>query len=342
MQPDMLTALSLFLAGLVGFAIHRAGLCTVRAMGEILTTRRVFMLSALGKTVLWVAAITMAMLLLLGDAKAPGIAWAISLHAVVGGLAFGIGAALNRGCAFSTLARLANGEASMVLALAGFCLGAIVAHLGVDWLALPPREPLTPTYGGASAWLPVALITLTIWTAWEAFRLWRTRLTSTGWTKLVLARIYRLSTAAALLGVTNGALYALHGPWAYSSTLASWAQSLALGGPPPDWQNWALAGALILGSVASAWQRGSIRPDWRPSKAWVTNAAGGTLMGFGAAMAPGGNDALIQHHVPGLSPHALPAFGAMLLGVAVALVVIRMITGRPMIVDCRGDFCREV
>lgn len=338
----MLTALSLLLAALVGFAIHRAGLCTVRAMGEMLTTRRAFMLSAFGKTVLWVAAVTMAMLLVLGDVKAPGTTWAISLHAVVGGLAFGIGAALNRACAFSMLARLANGEARMVLALAGFCLGAFAAHLGVDSLALPPREPMTPAYGGAPAWLPAALIALTPWTAWEAFRLWRTRSTSAGWTKLVLAPIYRLSTAAALLGVANGALYALHGPWAYTSTLASWAQNLASGGPPPDWQKWAFAGALILGAVASAWQRGSIRPDWRPSVAWVTNAAGGTLMGFGAAIAPGGNDALVQHHVPGLSPHALPTFGAVLLGIAIVLVAMRMATGRTMIVNCRGDLCREV
>lgn len=65
-------------------------------------------------------------------------------------------------------------------------------------------------------------------------------------------------------------------------------------------------------------------------------------MVFGAAIVPGGNEGLIQHHVPDLSPHALPAFGVLLLGLAFELVSMRMPTGQMMIVDCRGDSCREV
>ena len=65
------------------------------------------------------------------------------------------------------------------------------------------------------------------------------------------------------------------------------------------------------------------------------------MMGFGAAVAPGGNDALIQHYIPGLSPHALIAYGAMLLGIATVLIGMRLATGGMMVVDCRGDVCRE-
>jgi uncharacterized membrane protein YedE/YeeE len=334
-------ALSLLLAALVGFAIHRASLCTVRAVAEILTTRRAYMLSAFGKTTLWVAATTVGMVLLLGNASAPGAGWPVSLRAAAGGFAFGVGAALNRGCAFSMLARLANGEARMLLALAGFCLGAAAAHPGADALGLAPDEALPPAYDAAVIWLPGVLIVLVLWSAWEGWRLWRTRPTSAAWTKLALARMYRLSTAAALMGVANGAIYALHGPWAYTGTLAGWAQSVATPGPAPNWPGWAFAGALILGAVASAWQRGSIRLDWRPSAAWIVNGAGGMLMGFGAVLAPGGNDALIQHHIPGLSPHALPAFGAMLLGIATVLAIGRMVTNGTAPVDCHGDLCRE-
>lgn len=335
-------ALSLFLAALVGFAIHRASLCMVRAVAEILTTRRAFMLSAFGKTTLWVAAITIGMVLLLGDARAPGAGWPVSLRAAAGGFAFGAGAALNRGCAFSMLARLANGEARMLLALASFCLGAVAARPGANALGLAPDETLPPAYDAAVVWLPGVLIVLVLWSAWEGWRLWRTRPASAAWRKLALARVYRLSTAAALMGVANGTIYALHAPWAYTGTLASWAQSMAAAGPAPGWPGWAFAGALMLGAVASAWQRGSIRPDWRPSAAWIANAAGGMLMGVGAVLAPGGNDALIQHHIPGLSPHALPAFGAMLLGIAMVLVVVvRMVTGGTAQVDCHGDLCRE-
>ena len=338
----MLTALSLLLAALVGFAIHRASLCTVGAVAEILTTRRAFMLAAFGKAVLWVAIVTFAMLLLLGRADAPGAGWPVSPRALLGGFIFGVGAALNRGCAFSLLSRLANGEAAMLLALTGFCLGVVAARPVAESYLLPPGEVLAPAYDATTFWLPAALAALGLAAAWETVRLWRTRPASEAWPALLLAPGYRLSTAAALLGIGNGALYALHGSWAYTSTLGGWAESLVTGGPAPDRLHWALAGALVLGAVASAWQRGSFQPDWRPSTAWLASAGGGTLMGFGTALAPGGNDALIQHHIPGLSPHALPAYGAMLLGIAMALAIMRWATGgMRVVVDCRGDTCRE-
>ena len=38
---------SLLLAALMGFAVHRASLCTVRTVAEILSTRRAYMLSTM-------------------------------------------------------------------------------------------------------------------------------------------------------------------------------------------------------------------------------------------------------------------------------------------------------
>ena len=43
-------------------------------------------------------------------------------------------------------------------------------------------------------------------------------------------------------------------------------------------------------------------------------------MSLGAAMIRGGNDVLILHGIPSLSPHAVPAFLAMLVGIAVSLI----------------------
>ncbi|MGI9412681.1 MAG: hypothetical protein ACR2PM_03375, partial [Hyphomicrobiales bacterium] len=50
---------SLLLAATLGFAAHRAGICTVKAVAEIVTTRRVHMLASFGKTILWVMLVTM-------------------------------------------------------------------------------------------------------------------------------------------------------------------------------------------------------------------------------------------------------------------------------------------
>ncbi len=63
-------------------------------------------------------------------------------------------------------------------------------------------------------------------------------------------------------------------------------------------------------------------------------------MGFGAALVPGGNDVLILHAIPILSPHALPAYLAMLAGICVTLVAMRRIGMELERIDCSGDICR--
>ena len=57
-------------------------------------------------------------------------------------------------------------------------------------------------------------------------------------------------------------------------------------------------------------------------------------------MVPGGNDVLILHAIPTLSPHALPAYLAMLVGIAITLVVMRLIGASLDTIDCSGDICR--
>ena len=55
----------------------------------------------------------------------------------------------------------------------------------------------------------------------------------------------------------------------------------------------------------------------------------------------GGNDVLIFHSMPAFSPHALPAYGTMLLGIAVVLLGRELTTGARLKVTCDGDVCRE-
>ncbi len=63
-------------------------------------------------------------------------------------------------------------------------------------------------------------------------------------------------------------------------------------------------------------------------------------MGLGAAMIPGGNDVLILlHGIPSLSPHAVPAFLAMLVGIAVSLMGMRGLGRETPRIDCGGDIC---
>ena len=64
-------------------------------------------------------------------------------------------------------------------------------------------------------------------------------------------------------------------------------------------------------------------------------------MGLGAAFVPGGNDVLLLNAIPGLSPHALPAYLAMLAGIGIALIVVKWRGGQWQVVDCSGDQCQE-
>jgi hypothetical protein len=89
--------------------------------------------------------------------------------------------------------------------------------------------------------------------------------------------------------------------------------------------------------LLSTLQRRSFRPDWKPRLSWLRNIVGGMLMGIATAMLPGGNDALVLYGIPGFSPHALPAFAAMAIGIAAALLLLRATLGVETRVACRND-----
>ena len=188
-------------------------------------------------------------------------------------------------------------------------------------------------------WPRLVFASLLLWALWEARRLWRLRPAGEGLGALALAQRYRLSTAALLLGASNALLYALHGNWAYTATLARGVQHATDGGARPEPIAWLLFLFLVAGMVFSAWQRKSFRLQWRPTMDWSRHPAGGALMGFGAAMVPGGNDALLLHGIPTLSPHAVPAYLAMLLGIGVTLGFMRLAGARLEPIDCSGDIC---
>ncbi len=338
---SVLLLTSFALAALLGFAAHRASICTVKAVEEVLTTRRAFMLLSFAKTVLWVMAVTALLLWALPGATDNLAGWQVSRFGLAGGLIFGMGAVFNKGCAFSTLTRLGGGQLSMLVSLAGFALG-VVAHSLLDPPDLAPAALTADSQiAEAGVWPRLVLAALLLWGLWEVWRLWRSRPAGQGFWASALADRYRLSTAALLLGVSNAVLYALHGSWAYTSTLTRGVQQAMGAAVPPAPIAWLLFFFLVVGMIASAWQRRSFRLRWRPRIGWASYLVGGAFMGFGAAMVPGGNDVLILHGIPALSPHALPNYLAMLVGIAVTLIVMRLIGASLETIDCSGDICRR-
>jgi len=330
---------SLMLAAVLGFVAHRASVCTVKAVAEVVSTGQAYMFLSFLKTVLWVMAITIPLMWWLPDARGAEQSWGISPLVLLGGFLFGMGAALNKGCAFSTLSRLGDGQLSMLVTLAGFCTGIYAYAQLSDAYALPRTTMLDSAFTTTNTWIIALVAALWIWAIREAVRLWRSRRARIPWWVLVRANRYRLSTAAAVIGVTSGVLYALHGSWAYTGTISQEIDHLVTGGSGPSTILWGLLAAVLLGMGWSSWQRRSFHLDWRPSLSWAVSFPAGILMGLGAALVPGSNDVLILHAIPALSPHALPAYAAMVIGIALPLVLMRVIQGADMRVDCSSDVC---
>ncbi|EKV26674.1 hypothetical protein C882_2183 [Caenispirillum salinarum AK4] len=332
-------ALALLAAGL-GFSAHRAGLCTVRAVTEIATTRRAHMLASFFKSAGWVLVIATPMVWLAPAVEPLPIVWP-TLGTLLGGVLFGAGAAVNNGCAVSTLTRLGSGDAGYGLTLVGLGLGAALA-------ALPPSSPEPPI--GASplaapaTWTVALWAAAAAWAAWEARSLIRTRRRGLTTREHLLSDRMRLSVAALLIGAANALLCAAVGAWAYTGLVVDAADWLtgAAATHPPDAVRAGLLVALLAGVTVSAVARGTFRWRARPRAAWLRHLAGGTLMGVGIAMVPGGNDAILMHALPALSPHAVPAYGAMLAGVAAGIAVMGRLLGAGEGVRCGGDVCDRV
>src|SRR6266545_3604304 len=143
-----LLVLAFVLAMILGFAAHRASVCTVRAVAEVMSSRRGSMFASVGRSVLWVWAVTFPFFWL-APAAGMGIAgWSLTGAAVFGGFVFGLGAAINGGCAYSTMARFVDGDGRMLAAILGFAAGVFgfVVLVGWNWLARPAPAPALVGY----------------------------------------------------------------------------------------------------------------------------------------------------------------------------------------------------
>lgn len=326
----------LVLAFVLGFAAHRASICMVRAVAEVQHSRSAYMAMSIGKTILWIVLVTLPFFWLTGLSGLYYAGWQLTIWAVAGGFLFGAGAAINGGCAYSTMTRLMDGEGRMAATVTGFAIGVVGFTLLVDvgGLASPRRAPTE--IGRLIDWAWVIVPVLGLLAIYEFVRLWRSRPEGATLRGMVLARQYRLSTAALLIGLAGASIYLLFGSAGYTSTFEFVIKGF-LGERGASVGRWLLLLAVLAGMLTSTLERGSFRLDMRPRVEWLRHVAAGLLMGMGTALAPGGNDVLVLYSIPVLSPHALPAFAAMAVGVVLGLLVMRRAFGIEMRVSCRND-----
>jgi uncharacterized membrane protein YedE/YeeE len=325
------------LAFVLGFAAHRASVCTVRGIAEFMHARTGHMMWSIAKSALFVMALAIP-ILLLTPASAQGISgWQLTGWAVAGGFLFGIGAAINGACAYGIMTRMVDGEGAQWIGVIGFGLGvvAFVFLLDLKWVPRP-----TPTSAQMKSLLPFGLAigcALIAYALYEIARLWRSCPEGTTLRQRILAPQYRLSTAALLMGLASAVILLIYGSPGYTTTFQQSVEGVRGSRPFPAIERIVLLLAVLAGMVASTLQRGSFQLDARPRVVWLRNLVGGGLMGFGTALAPGGNDALVLYGVPTVSPHALPTVVTMLIGIVLGLAVMKALFGLEMRVACRND-----
>lgn len=331
---------SMGLALVFGFTVHRANVCMVRAVAEVLSTRQVYMMVMMLKIVLWVMLFSTTFMMLLPQLISPVQLRPVTLAAVTGGFLFGAGAAINGGCSFSTLWQLANGNIWMLVTLIGFGTGIA----GMSYL-LPITDPYSvsdPLIMSAAPPKVLSALLFLSWMAlcWEMARLWRSRPAGRRWRELLFSKHYRLSTASIILGFSGGILYTLHDSWSYTYALKHAIQSLLSSRVLSMGTALLLFLSLFAGMLLSARQRGPIHLQIKNHGYRVRYFLGGLLMGIGTVLIPGGNDRLLMRDLPSLSFHAVPVVIMSIAGAGCMLLLIQYISGRKIRVDCSNDICR--
>lgn len=334
--PHFLAAALVFF---IGFIAHRASLCTVKAVIEISTSGTTHMLASFLRAALWASAIAAALAFVIPGVGAGVMQRTPAPYAIAGGFIFGVGAAMNGGCSLSTLQGLADGDLNAAVSLAGFATGISL----MTWLdrqfTLGTLGPIALPWMPDGKWSEAIMTVIWVWVVFECLRLRKAWPRQVSLFEAVTAPVYRLSPAAAVIGVAGGLLYAWPGAWTYTNYARS--QAFAWINDVPITSSFGVlyVAALLAGMVASSLQRRTFAVRLAPREAVLRRAGGGLMMGVGGALIPGGNDTLILSAIPSLSPQALVVYLALLAGIATTLGLTRLFFGPLSPISCADDRC---
>ncbi|KQR78637.1 hypothetical protein ASG35_09560 [Burkholderia sp. Leaf177] len=239
---------------------------------------------------------------------------------VFGAFIFGIGMQLGGGCASGTLYTVGGGSTRMIVTLAAFIAGSVIATAHMPfWTALPslPAISLVKSLGAGPA---LALN----WAVFAAIAGITVVIEKRRHGRLVAAHTqpphaspwlhgpWPLVAGAIALALLNFATLALSGrPWGITSAFALWGAKAAsaIGFDVASWPYWASkanAAALaapvsrdvtsvmdigiVLGAMMAAGLAGRYAPVWRlPLRSLIAAIVGGLLLGYGARLAYGCN-----------------------------------------------------
>lgn len=311
----------------VGFATRRASVCAVAAAQQSVLQGRHDRLASFVGVMCWSGLILLPAASLVPDVVHLSPGYPVTFSVVAGGILFGLGAYINGACAFGTLSYLAGGDLNYVGTLIGIFIGAALA-------ATLPEHFGSPAEAAVSLTTVLGLLTFSTFAGVGGFSL----------LKLLSSRKSRArngessGTVSALLviAVCGALLHATAGEWTYMAVLSERAASLVTGhASHPAPLVFVGAIALIAGGIYAA--RRSERFAWQRPKpiAISLRGIGGAVMGFAAAIVPGGNDVMLIYGLPSAAPHAIAAYLSMMASLFAVLAITKWFAP-----PCRSGFDR--
>lgn len=315
-ESGMRQAVAVLIGGVAGLSLYHASFGFTSAWRRIVTERRGGGLRAQFVLILLTSAISFPLIAWGSQLGWPagGFVFPFGVAAALGAFMFGIGMQLGGGCGSGALFTAGGGSTRMMITLAAFVLGSVLAtaHLHL-WGRLPKLPPvsLIREFGPHGAFLLTALVLGAF--ALATIRIERGahgELAAPRPTQSFLTGPWSLMLGAVMLALVGIATFVVVGrPWGITSAFALWGGKIfhAVGIPVDTWPYWTWQlGALensvlrdttsvmdfgvILGAMIAAALAGRFAPVWRLSRRDVLTAiAGGLLMGYGARLAYGCN-----------------------------------------------------
>ena len=309
----------LLLAGLgallVGWSVNHGGICTVRATRDLIERRSprltigiAFAAGTAGLVLLPAAWLWGGQLHLAGSVALGG-------SLIVGACLLGLGAVVNDACLLGSLGRLGNGELRFLGLPVGLALGSALTRLDPPAIAALPTRLASPTLGGGVVLAMFAVLFVTSGAMLSGDRVHRDK----GRRPLLLVML--------VFGLCGALLYASRPGWGYADAVQR-----GFGGAPMAMvagEGTGLALLTVAGSIGATLLAGRFVAKLPSVGNLARSILGGTLMAFGAARVPGGNDSLLLAAVPSGSVSGIVAYLVMTATVFMLLLATQMLRSRP-------------
>lgn len=308
-----LICLASLLAATFGFSIVRGGVCTLAAIEEAVLHRRWRRLQGFGEVWLWLVAIFLAANL--GwHYELRHVSYAATLATCVGGILLALGAFVNQGCPFGTIAGIGSGYWSYLATPVGFLAGSII-HVHFF-------SSISPLAAGSESALfgisPLVLLPLVGFLGWRFLCIVR-HLSGAGCFVSALRGGWTPLSASVLVAISFAGLAISVGGWTYTHLLSDLAAHRYELLP----ERLIFFVAMFAGALAG----GLTDRGWHPQPATLKGLGrcflGGLLMGIGNRLVPGAHDSLTLIGQPLLLPHAWLAMATIYLVLAITYAVLK-------------------